>query len=111
MCAIKMLKSTSSDDRVKFLQEAAIMAQFSHSNICQLHGLVADSDPTMLVLELLPHGSLYTWLRAHSASQGPIDQTLSIKIALDVASAMKYLHSLSFVHRGWIPASPALGRF
>ena len=39
--AVKTLKSgTSEEDTVRFLQEAAIMGQFRHPNILQLHGVV-----------------------------------------------------------------------
>ena len=39
--AIKMLKDgASEEDRVKFLQEAAIMGQFSHPNVVKLYGVV-----------------------------------------------------------------------
>ncbi len=39
--ALKTLKDTSSiNKKVKFLQEAAIMAQFNHPNVIALHGLV-----------------------------------------------------------------------
>ena len=39
--AVKMLKEGSDiSDRVKFLQEAAIMGQFKHHNVVQLYGLV-----------------------------------------------------------------------
>ena len=45
--AIKMLDPTTShqDDKVKFLQEAAIMAQFKHPNVIQLYGIVTDGQP------------------------------------------------------------------
>ena len=44
--AVKMLKeSASKEDKVKFLQEAAIMGQFDHPNIVKLYGVVIDSDP------------------------------------------------------------------
>lgn len=40
--AIKMLKENSDDrERVKFLQEAAIMAQFKHPNVVSLYGVVS----------------------------------------------------------------------
>ncbi len=39
--ALKTLnKGTSKEDTIKFLQEAAIMAQFYHPNIIKLHGIV-----------------------------------------------------------------------
>jgi serine/threonine protein kinase len=44
--ALKNLKEGSGgQDKVKFLQEAAIMAQFIHPNIVTLHGVVSDKEP------------------------------------------------------------------
>ena len=44
--AVKALKSGASEtDRVKFLQEAAIMGQFYHPNIVRLHGVVTVGEP------------------------------------------------------------------
>ena len=43
---MKTLKEGSSDeDRVKFLQEAAIMCQFRHPNVVTMYGVVTDGDP------------------------------------------------------------------
>ena len=39
--AVKTLAKESTEmDRIKFLQEAAIMAQFSHPNVVKLYGVV-----------------------------------------------------------------------
>ena len=47
--AIKLLQpGASDDDRVKFLQEAAIMGQFSHPNVISLHGVVTLGEPVSL---------------------------------------------------------------
>ena len=44
--ALKTLKASSEDmDKVKFLQEVAIMAQFKHPNIVILYGVVSDKEP------------------------------------------------------------------
>ena len=44
--AIKTLKNSSVEqDKVKFLQEAAIMGQFHHPNIVKLHGMVTVGEP------------------------------------------------------------------
>ena len=41
--AIKTLKSSAEEsDRVKFLQEGAIMGQFKHPNVVRLHGIVRE---------------------------------------------------------------------
>ena len=47
--AIKTLKeNAATEERVKFLQEAAIMGQFNHPNVVKLHGVVLE-DPTMVI--------------------------------------------------------------
>ena len=52
--AIKTLKTEASEEeRVKFLQEAAIMGQFHHPNIVKLHGVVTMGDPVSIVLKTL----------------------------------------------------------
>ena len=44
--ALKTLSERSSElDKVKFLQEAAIMAQFRHPNVVTLYGVVSKTEP------------------------------------------------------------------
>ena len=61
--AIKTLNSQCSElDRVKFLREAAIMGQFVHINVVQLHGVVTEEENMMIVLEYVPNGDLRNYL-------------------------------------------------
>ena len=47
--AVKFLKEEASEiDKVKFLQEAAIMAQFTHPNVVSLYGVVSKTEPVSL---------------------------------------------------------------
>ena len=39
---------TSEEEKVKFLQEAAIMGQFHHPNIIELYGVVTVGEPVSL---------------------------------------------------------------
>jgi len=56
--AIKTLNPGSSDkDRLRFIQEAAIMCQFDHENVIKLYGVVTDA-PIMIVLEYMSRGDL-----------------------------------------------------
>ena len=56
--AIKTLSNNASDkDRLRFLQEAAIMCQFDHQNVIKLHGVVTEV-PAMIVLEYMSRGDL-----------------------------------------------------
>ena len=36
---------STEDERVKFLQEAAIMGQFKHPNILRIHGVLTAEEP------------------------------------------------------------------
>ena len=57
-----MLNSNASDkDRLRFLQEAAIMCQFNHENVVKLHGVVTET-PIMIVLEYMSRGDLKSLL-------------------------------------------------
>ena len=59
---MKMLNTDASDkDKLKFLQEAAIMCQFDHQNVIKLHGVVTEA-PIMIVLEYVARGDLKEFL-------------------------------------------------
>ena len=61
--AVKTLNSQCSEsDRVKFLREAAIMGQFVHINVVQLHGVVTEEENMMIVLEYMSKGDLRGFL-------------------------------------------------
>ena len=47
--AVKSLADGSTEEkRIQFLQEAAIMEQFKHSNVITLHGVLCESQPVCL---------------------------------------------------------------
>ena len=57
--AVKTLKEGSGEeDRVKFLQEAAIMGQFKHHNVVTMYGVVTDGEP---VRELGPSNNIFVF--------------------------------------------------
>ena len=54
--AIKTLKPGANDEeKVKILQEAAIMGQFFHPNIVKLYGVVTVGEPVSKLLSYVPH--------------------------------------------------------
>jgi len=61
--ALKTLNtSVDEKERVRFLQEAAIMCQFDHKNVIKLYGVVTE-DPVMIVLEYMSRGDLSILLK------------------------------------------------
>ena len=81
--AVKTNQSDKEEEKVKFLQEAAIMGQFRHPNVVKLMGVITKEEPVslyhattktelftisimymqvMIVLELLSNGSLDNFL-------------------------------------------------
>ena len=102
--AIKTLNSTvDPSDRVKFLQEAAIMAQFRHPNVIRLYGIVNDGPQVMLVIEYATKGDLRSHLNSLKPEPGMLIQpdlaTLLLCYSKHVANGMHYLSNKSFIHR------------
>ena len=53
--AVKTLKSTlPEEEKVRFLQEAAIMGQFSHPNVVKLYGVVTVGEPVSKIIIRTP---------------------------------------------------------
>jgi serine/threonine protein kinase len=95
--AIKMLNSPSRVDRVRFLQEGAIMGQFKHDNIVALCGLILDGEPLMLALEFMENGDLKKYLPTLRQRRGLGSRLL--RMAREIAAGMKYLAQKAFIHR------------
>ena len=59
--ALKSLtKGVSDVDEVKFLQEAAVMAQFKHPNVISLYGVVSKGQPVSFAPNSI--GILCAWM-------------------------------------------------
>ncbi|XP_065193031.1 uncharacterized protein LOC135824228 [Sycon ciliatum] len=70
--AVKILKVSSVEAKKTLLQEAALMGQFYHSNVVRLVGVVTQSDPVMVILELMSGGNLRSYLHQLMPSKSPL---------------------------------------
>ncbi len=98
MVAVKQCKNEdlTKEQRLKFMQEARLMRNYSHPNIIRFIGVVAQEAPLMIVLELAPKGSLL----GHLQKKG-IEITLEERIGfcVDAAKGMEYLEKKKCIHR------------
>ncbi|CAG4982707.1 unnamed protein product [Parnassius apollo] len=79
-----------------FLQEGRILKQYQHPNIVRLIGIAVQKQPIMIVMELVPGGSLLTFLRTRAGALGARAQ---LAMCRDAAAGMRYLESKNCIHR------------
>ncbi|XP_045112632.1 discoidin domain-containing receptor 2-like isoform X4 [Portunus trituberculatus] len=108
MVVVKTLRLEASHSvRCDFEREVEILAGLRDPNIVQVVGVCSREEPLCMLVEYLEHGDLNQYLQAHIAEtaspRNTHAQTLSygclIYMATQIASGMKYLESLNFVHR------------
>lgn len=67
--AVKTCRMTLPDEQKrKFLQEGRILKQYDHPNIVKLIGICVQKQPIMIVMELVPGGSLLNYLRKNTTT-------------------------------------------
>ncbi|XP_054723913.1 tyrosine-protein kinase Fer-like [Uloborus diversus] len=79
-----------------FLQEGRILMDYNHPNIVKFIGICVQKHPIMIVMELVPGGSLLNFLQKHNESL-TLNQLLSF--CIDAAAGMEYLESKNCIHR------------
>lgn len=107
-CAIKTVNENATDkERISFLNEASVMKQFDTAFVVRLLGVVSQSQPTMVIMELMINGDLKGYLRSHrpeydnGSGTPPTPPTLRqiLQMAAEIADGMSYLSAKKFVHR------------
>ncbi|KAL3641385.1 hypothetical protein CASFOL_016353 [Castilleja foliolosa] len=73
-----------------FDTECEVLSNVRHRNLVQVIGCCTNPEFKALILEYMPNGSLEKWL--HSESPYCLDLIQSLQIAIDIASALEYLH-------------------
>ncbi|XP_047443558.1 insulin receptor b [Mugil cephalus] len=99
-------ESASLRERIEFLNEASVMKAFSCHHVVRLLGVVSKGQPTLVVMELMTHGDLKSYLRSlrpdsENNPSGCPPPTLKdmLQMAAEIADGMAYLNAKKFVHR------------
>ncbi|XP_078150062.1 wall-associated receptor kinase 2-like [Carex rostrata] len=94
--AIKKAKEVEETQRGEFVNEIILLSQINHKNVVRLLGCCLEVKIPMLVYEFVPNGTLFDLLHTKSRSRRSISLGTRLKIALDSAVALDYLHSSIF---------------
>ncbi|XP_042443546.1 proline-rich receptor-like protein kinase PERK15 [Zingiber officinale] len=102
--AIKKLSGGGHQGDKEFLVEVEMLSRLHHRNLVKLIGYYTsrDSSQNLLCYELVPNGSLESWLHGSAGANCPLDWDTRMKIALDAARGLAYLHEDSqpcVIHR------------
>ncbi len=93
--AIKMLSADlSGAEGLEFSREIKIMSHLRNQHIVQFYGACLEEGHACIVMEYLPTGSLFEYLKEHKLTA--VQQK---KIALDIARGLQYLHRNQMIHR------------
>ncbi|MFD3164825.1 protein kinase [Herpetosiphon sp. NSE202] len=99
--AIKIILGNATEDaRQRFLREAQVAVQLSHSNIVRVFDVDEDKGMPFIVMELIEGPSLSDELR-----QGRMPLEKVLKITTELADALEYAHSQGILHRDIKPAN------
>ncbi|KAG6637063.1 hypothetical protein I3843_11G150000 [Carya illinoinensis] len=87
----KLNRGTAERDR-GFERELEAMGDIKHRNIVTLHGYYTASHYNLLIYELMPNGSLDSFLHGRSMDKKLLDWPSRYKIAVGAARGLSYLH-------------------
>ncbi|XP_062202572.1 putative leucine-rich repeat receptor-like serine/threonine-protein kinase At2g19230 [Phragmites australis] len=90
--AVKMRSKTSSQGDKEFLAEAHYLTRVHHRNLVSLIGYCKDKKHLALVYEYMHGGNLEDHLRGEASAATPLTWHQRLKIALDSAQGLEYLH-------------------
>ncbi|KAG2600688.1 integrin-linked protein kinase 1-like [Panicum virgatum] len=87
-----------------FRDELDVLQLIRHPNVVQFLGAVTQSNPMMIVMEFMHKGDL----RTHLDKRGALPPSYAVKLALDIARGMNYLHEhkpQAIIHRDLEPSN------
>ncbi|CAI5446581.1 unnamed protein product [Caenorhabditis angaria] len=93
--AIKRLNDQANETAfAEALQETRVMRKLDHNNIVKLFGIVIDSMPLMIVMELVDGNSLSKVLRGRTLPNG-----YRMSFIVGLMYGLAYMHDRGYIHR------------
>ncbi|KAL2332135.1 hypothetical protein Fmac_019716 [Flemingia macrophylla] len=91
--AVKRLNQDGIQGHREWLAEVNYLGQLSHPHLVRLIGFCLEDEHRLLVYEFMPRGSLENHLFRRGSYFQPLSWSLRLKVALDAARGLAFLHS------------------
>ncbi|KAF2566833.1 hypothetical protein F2Q70_00026754 [Brassica cretica] len=93
LVAVKSLNPDGFQGHREWLTEINYLGQLSHPNLVKLIGYCLEDEHRLLVYEFMHKGSLEDHLFTNDVKCKPLSWLLRVKVALDAAKGLAFLHS------------------
>ncbi|XP_076902195.1 LEAF RUST 10 DISEASE-RESISTANCE LOCUS RECEPTOR-LIKE PROTEIN KINASE-like 1.2 [Bidens hawaiensis] len=98
--AVKRLYEHNYKRVQQFMNEVEILTRLRHKNLVSLYGCTSRrSRELLLVYEYIPNGTIADHLHGDRAKDSPLTWQTRMKIAIETANALVYLHASEIIHR------------
>ncbi|XP_047176883.1 probable serine/threonine-protein kinase PBL7 [Vigna umbellata] len=92
LAAIKLLRSEGKQGERAFRIEVDLLSRLHSPYLVELLGYCADQHHRLLIFEYMPDGTLHHHLHSPNDQTQPLDWWARMRIALDCARALEFLH-------------------
>ncbi|KAL4022898.1 hypothetical protein IC575_016644 [Cucumis melo] len=98
--AVKRLYENNYKRVEQFTNEVEILSKLQHPNLVKLYGCTSrQSRGLLLVYEYISNGTVADHLHGKQANSGLLTWSVRLKIAIETANALAYLHGKDIIHR------------
>ncbi|XP_068503284.1 LEAF RUST 10 DISEASE-RESISTANCEUS RECEPTOR-LIKE PROTEIN KINASE-like 1.2 isoform X2 [Phaseolus vulgaris] len=98
--AVKRLYENNYRIVAQFMNEIKILTRIDHPNLVKLFGCTSrHSRELLLVYEYISNGTVADHLHGHLSKPGTLPWHIRMNIAVETASALKFLHLKGIIHR------------